>query len=78
MIDLTRHLNYPHGSLSPARKIKTGFTASESYLNGHTNPEPRSRIEDRQDAESFTSNAVWLLLALIIVCTAIITHYLRA
>lgn len=78
MIDLTRHLNYPHGSLSPARKIKTGFTASESYLKGRSDPEPLSRIEARQDAESFTSNAVWLLLAFIILCTAIITHYLRA
>ena len=72
MIDLTRHLNYPHVSLSPAA------SAAPSEASREGRAEPLSRIEARQDAESFTSNAVWLLLAFIILCTALITHYLRA
>lgn len=46
-IDLKRHLDLPYGSLSTA------------LLN---TPEPRWRIEARQDAEAFSWQAVGLML----------------
>lgn len=49
MIDLTRSLKLPHGSLSP-----------------NTDPEPRWRIEARQDAEDFSFWARALLVAFIL------------
>ena len=61
MIDLTRSLKLPHGSLSP-----------------NTHPEPRWRIEARQDAQECSSNMVWLFLGFIVLMAAIITHYLHA
>lgn len=47
MIDLTRHLNLPFGSLSP---------------QASSNQEPASRIAARQDAEAFSWQAVGLML----------------
>jgi len=61
MIDLTRSLNLPHGSLSP-----------------NTDPEPRWRIEARQEAQEGSSNMVWLFLGFIVLMAAIITHYIHA
>lgn len=55
MIDLTRSLKLPHGSLSP-----------------HTDPEPRWRVEARQDAESFSWKAVGLMAGWIIGCTLLL------
>lgn len=54
MIDLTRSLKLPHGSLSP-----------------NTDPEPKWRIEARQDADHFSRAAVWLLIAFILLAHAI-------
>ena len=54
MIDLTRSLKLPHGSLSP-----------------NTDPEPKWRIEPRQDADHFSRAAVWLLIAFILLAHAI-------
>ena len=50
MIDLTRSLKLPHGSLTPG-----------------TDPEPRWRIEARQDADDFSLWARVLLVAFILV-----------
>lgn len=49
MIDLTRSLKLPHGSLSP-----------------NTDPEPRWRIEARQEADDFSFWARALLVAFIL------------
>ena len=54
MIDLTRSLKLPHGSLSP-----------------NTDPEPKWRIEARQDADHFSRAAVWLLVAFILLAHAL-------
>lgn len=50
MIDLTRRLNLPYGSLTP----------------GVDTPEPRWRIEARQDAEAFCWKAVGLMLGWVV------------
>jgi hypothetical protein len=60
MIDLTRSLKLPHGSLSP-----------------NTDPEPRWRIEARQDADHFSRAAVWLLVAFILIAHAIFAFCAR-
>lgn len=61
MIDLTRHLHLPHGSLTPG-----------------VDPEPRWRIEARQDADDTGPLAAWLFLAFIAVNAAIAAWYLLA
>ena len=60
MIDLTRHLNYPHGSLSP-QQPSTIVNDRSAIVNS-----PRFR-QARQDAESFTNSALWLFLLFLIV-----------
>lgn len=60
MIDLTRSLKLPHGSLTP-----------------NTDPEPRWRIEARQDAEHFSRAAVWLLIAFILIAHALCFFFAR-
>jgi hypothetical protein len=61
MIDLTRSLKLPHGSLSP-----------------NTNPEAKWRIEARQDAKEYSSHALYLFLAFLVLSLAILSHYLNA
>ncbi len=60
MIDLTRSLKLPHGSLSP-----------------NTDPEPRWRIEARQDADHFSRHALALLVAFILIAHAIFAFCAR-
>lgn len=60
MIDLTRSLKLPHGSLSP-----------------NTDPEPKWRIEARQEADHFSRAAVWLLITFILLAHAIFAFCAR-
>jgi hypothetical protein len=59
-IDLNRHLNLPYGSLTP----------------GCDNPEPRWRIEARQDADETSPLAAWMFLAFLTITAGIIAYYL--
>jgi len=63
MIDLTRSLRLPHGSLTPGVD---------------PDPEPRWRRDARQAADETSPLAAWLFLAFISVSAAIIGYYLIA
>jgi len=59
MIDLTRSLKLPHGSLSP-----------------HTEPEPRWRIDARQDAKEFQRGCLIFGIAFVLFAASLIAYYL--
>lgn len=77
MIDLTRHLNLPHGSLSPLLPVsKSDRLATPDPWPARARLTPQERLAANDAAEEFTSKVLIAGLAFGLLMLAILAYHL--